>query len=195
MTEERPPTEDQLAEALANAMSHPVRGSVLMILQEFGPKSAREVAADVGESADTVRYHLRRLRAEGLVESVEERARRGVVERFYRSVRAPFVDDDEYSRLAPTQKMRLAVQILKAIFADTSKALRAGTLEGRVDHLTRVRLRVDDQGWKELLKIHRTALDAVERVKEESEERCAAGEDGCIYVTSALLCFECPPKL
>jgi DNA-binding transcriptional ArsR family regulator len=194
MTEDRPPGGDDLGEAVADAMGHPVQGRILMILAESGSKSAQEISAEIHEPADRIRYHLRQLRSRGLIESSEQRARRGVIERFYRSVTTPVVEDATYEALSGSKKMRMAVNILKAVFADTSRALRTGAFERRVDHITRMRLRVDGQGWKELLAIHRTAWKEVERVKIENDERLDPSADDCFWVTSAQLCFECPPS-
>ena len=49
------------------------------------PASATEVAARLGESRQRVNYHVRALERGGLVELVEERARRGCTERVVRA--------------------------------------------------------------------------------------------------------------
>ena len=53
----------------------PLRRAVLEQLREAG--SASEVATRLGETRQRVNYHVRELERAGLVELVEERARRG----------------------------------------------------------------------------------------------------------------------
>lgn len=60
----------------------PLRRRLLDCLQE--PASATQLAADLGLSRQRVNYHLRALEQAGLVELVEERQRRGCVERVLR---------------------------------------------------------------------------------------------------------------
>jgi DNA-binding transcriptional ArsR family regulator len=61
----------------------PLRQAVLEQLRE--PLSATEVAARLGETRQRVNYHVRALERGGLVELVEERPRRGCVERVVRA--------------------------------------------------------------------------------------------------------------
>jgi DNA-binding transcriptional ArsR family regulator len=62
----------------------PLRRRVLEELDE--PASATAVAARLGEPRQKVNYHLRVLEREGLVELVDERRRRGFVERRLQAV-------------------------------------------------------------------------------------------------------------
>src|SRR5215207_8515105 len=67
----------------------PLRRAVLEALQE--PGSATEVAARLGETRQRVNYHVRELERAGLVELVEERARRGCTERVVRATASAVV--------------------------------------------------------------------------------------------------------
>ena len=69
---------------LVSAPLSPLRRAVLEALSE-APASATEVAGALGESRQRVNYHVRALEREGLVELVEERARRGCTERVMRA--------------------------------------------------------------------------------------------------------------
>lgn len=66
------------AEHLRGGIS-PMRRSILELLQE--PGSAATVAAQLGVTRQRVAYHVRELEQAGLVQMVEERTRRGCVER------------------------------------------------------------------------------------------------------------------
>ena len=67
----------------------PLRRAVLEQLRD--PASASEVAARLGESRQRVNYHVRELERAGLVEFVEERARRGCTERVVRATSSAVV--------------------------------------------------------------------------------------------------------
>lgn len=61
----------------------PLRRQLLRCLRE--PASATQLAADLDLSRQRVNYHLRALERDGLLELVEERPRRGCVERILRA--------------------------------------------------------------------------------------------------------------
>ena len=75
---------------LAAALS-PIRMRVLQQMHE--PASATSLAPRLGLSRQTLNYHLRELEREGFLELVEERARRGCVERMLKVTSRAFVVD------------------------------------------------------------------------------------------------------
>ncbi len=75
---------------LAAALS-PIRMRVLEQMHE--PASATSLAPRLGLSRQTLNYHLRELEREGFLELVEERARRGCVERLLKVTSRAFVVD------------------------------------------------------------------------------------------------------
>ena len=78
----------------------PVRRQLLHRLRQ--PASAVEVAGELGLPRQRVNYHLRTLEAAGFLELVEERPRRGCVERVLRtSARAFIVDPGVISPVKP----------------------------------------------------------------------------------------------
>jgi DNA-binding transcriptional ArsR family regulator len=77
-------------ERLQRALS-PLRRRLLGELRT--PTSATQVAAALGLSRQRVNYHLRALESAGLVELVEERQRRGCVERILQTTADAFVVD------------------------------------------------------------------------------------------------------
>ncbi|WP_203454734.1 winged helix-turn-helix domain-containing protein [Jiangella aurantiaca] len=100
----------------------PPRRELLTRLRE--PASATQLAAALGLPRQRVNYHLRVLEAAGLVELVEERKRRGCVERILRAKPgAVVVDpavmsaDDERSRFARLQD-QYAAEHLVSVAAD-----------------------------------------------------------------------------
>ncbi|SDG49705.1 Predicted transcriptional regulator [Lentzea fradiae] len=80
----------------------PLRRQLLASLRE--PASATQLAAALGLPRQKVNYHLRALEAAGLVELVEERRRRGFVERIVRARPGAVVVDPtvvDHDRAAP----------------------------------------------------------------------------------------------
>lgn len=69
----------------------PLRRRLLNLLQE--PASATMLAATLDMPRQRLGYHLRRLEEAGLVEVVEERQRRGFVERILKATAGDFVVD------------------------------------------------------------------------------------------------------
>lgn len=76
----------------------PARRQLLDRLRE--PSSATRLAAELGFSRQRVNYHLRALEEAGLVELVEQRQRRGFVERIVRTRPGAFLVDPSIA--APT---------------------------------------------------------------------------------------------
>ena len=104
--------------AAAAAALDPVRASVLAALAE--PGSATTVAAELGLARQKVNYHLRTLEQHGLVHLVEERKRRGVIERVMAATaRAYIVSTTALGKPAadPARLDRLSSRYLVAIAA------------------------------------------------------------------------------
>jgi DNA-binding transcriptional ArsR family regulator len=121
-------------ERLRQALS-PLRRRLLERLRE--PASATQLAPALGLSRQRVNYHLRALEAAGLVELVEQRQRRGCVERILRATADAFVVDpsvmaaDGFSGLADRYAAEHLVGVAAGTVRDVARmqagAERAGT--------------------------------------------------------------------
>lgn len=119
-------------ERLRGSLS-PLRRTLLHELGEAA--SATELATRLGETRQRVNYHVRELEKAGLVEVVEERARRGCTERVVRATaRAVVVDPDVIGDLGTITQDRFAADMLLALAART------------VSDVARMRERADVQG-------------------------------------------------
>ncbi len=76
-------------DAAAALLAHPLRRRIVAALRE--PGSASSVAQSLGLARQKVNYHLRALETAGLLEPVEERTRRGCIERIVRAKARAFV--------------------------------------------------------------------------------------------------------
>jgi DNA-binding transcriptional ArsR family regulator len=110
--------------AAAMAVLDPVRARILAELAE--PGSATSVAAALGEPRQRVNYHLRALEEHGLVELVEERPRRGLIERVMVATARSYVvsptalgesaaDPDRTDRLSTRYLVALAARIVREV--------------------------------------------------------------------------------
>jgi DNA-binding transcriptional ArsR family regulator len=108
----------QSAVDVSRARLSPLRRRVLAELRE--PASATALAARLGASRQSVNYHVRELERAGLVELVEERRRRGFIERVVRARARAVVADPEVigdlDAVAETQD-RFAADALLALTA------------------------------------------------------------------------------
>jgi DNA-binding transcriptional ArsR family regulator len=80
----------------------PIRRKLLDRLRE--PASATQLAAELDLGRQRVNYHLRALERAGLIELVEERQRRGCVERILVAGADAFVVDPSVMRASPTPR-------------------------------------------------------------------------------------------
>src|ERR1700754_5015024 len=72
----------------ADALFKPRRIEVLRRLTE--PNTCTQIGKDLGDSPQKVYYHVKRLQSAGLVELVDERRVRGIVEGIYRAAAQSF---------------------------------------------------------------------------------------------------------
>jgi DNA-binding transcriptional ArsR family regulator len=177
----------------AAAVGHELRLAIILALLHR-PASAAELAEELGLPADRVRYQLRQLAGAGVVEVAEEKARRGVVERFYLAdERATIFEDEELEEIPPAVLDRMHGQILKASLSDALDSLKAGMISRREGSVVaQMPLRIDAQGWSELVDIYREALDRAIEVRAESAARLREGDEEPLRTSSSVLLFELP---
>ena len=96
----------------------------LKLLERFGgkPVTTKQVADGMGEKAPRLYRHVDALAEEGLLELVEERPKRGTIERYYRTVADRFeVDPNLFSTSSGVADG--ALDMLRSIFRDTESDL------------------------------------------------------------------------
>ncbi|KAA3645523.1 MAG: ArsR family transcriptional regulator [Chloroflexi bacterium] len=85
----------------ANTALKPMRIEILRRLDE--PRTCPELAEALGETPQKIYYHVKQLQKAGMVEKVEERRVRGVVEGYYQAVaRAYWLAPDLVSEIGGT---------------------------------------------------------------------------------------------
>jgi DNA-binding transcriptional ArsR family regulator len=178
---------------IAKALSHPMRGRILSILNER-VASPNEIAEMIGERLPNVSYHVRALQSLGCIELVRTAQRRGAIEHYYRALVRPLFSDRDWKRLPRSARQAVSDVGLQMIWEDTSDAMRTGTFESRADrHLSRTPLVLDEQGWGEvnglLHKVHAEA----EAIAKKSARRLAGADDQGIPTRLVMMHFESQP--
>ncbi len=113
----------------------PLRRQLLNLLQE--PASGTQLAAALDLPRQRVNYHLRELEKAGLVELVEERQRRGCVERILRATAGAFVVDP-----AVMGEARAFTEIQDQYAAEHL----VGVAAGAVRDVARMQAKIDESG-------------------------------------------------
>jgi DNA-binding transcriptional ArsR family regulator len=178
---------------LGAAVAHPLRCRCLTILADRVASPA-EIARELRLEVSNVGYHVGALAEAGLIEEVGQRPVRGAVEHFYRAVVRPITSSEDEEELSLDKRLSFARTIWSLITANATTALAAGTAVERPEHhLTRVPLRVDEQGWSELAEAHMELYERVYEIQSAAAERLGeTPDDPGISTLSVLAFFETP---
>jgi hypothetical protein len=142
----------------------------------------------------TVAYNFRQIAKTGHIECVKKVRRRGSIEHVYATTGlAAYFDDDAWSRLSREERVAMSTGGLRGVFAKAAGALAAGTFDAREDrHLTLIRGRSSEQGWKRAMEILNAAFTALEENRVETERELEEADEEGFRVTYAILGFESP---
>ena len=175
---------------LAKALSHPLRAHVLAILNER-VASPNQISTELEEPLGNVSYHVKTLAELGCIELVDTAPRRGAIEHFYRAVVRPFFGERDWKRMPTSVRQGISDATLQRIWEDASTALDEGTFDRRSDrHLTRSRLVLDEQGWKQVNELLSETSQRVEEVAAESAKRRSDDGEGSFNTSVVLMHFE-----
>jgi DNA-binding transcriptional ArsR family regulator len=175
---------------LAKALSHPLRAHVLAILNDR-VASPNQIATELREPLGNVSYHVKTLAELGCIELVDTAPRRGAIEHFYRAVVRPFFDERDWKRMPASVRQGISDATLQQIWDDASTALDEGSFDRRSDrHLSRSRLVLDEQGWKQVNDLLSDTRKRVEEVAAESAKRRAGDSDTSFSTNVVLMHFE-----
>jgi DNA-binding transcriptional ArsR family regulator len=185
---------DLLNPRIAKALSHPMRAQILTILDER-VASPNEIAEMIGERLPNVSYHVRALLDLDCIELVDTAQRRGAIEHYYRAVVRPFFNDRDWKRLPRSGRQAVSDAALKTTWDDVAEALEAGTFDSRPDrHLSHNDAILDEEGWKDAVKLLSGMLVELRRIESASATRLrASGGDG-IQTKVVAMQFESPAR-
>jgi Bacterial regulatory protein, arsR family len=181
---------------LLRLASEPLRLKTLVILSEEGSAGVSEIAEGLGIGLSEAEDHLKQMHAAGLVELAGEILGRGVIEPSYRPAIRVLWGEEEWAELDAAEQRRVSAWIVHTMYSRVCEALENGSFNARLDaHNSYMVATVDEEGWRDLIRIHAETLEALLAAKEASEQRLAErGEEG-FRVISAMICAELPTRL
>ena len=170
------------------AVSHPVRVRILAMLDD-GPASPKQLAERLGASLGVVAYHVRTLHDLDLLKLVGTRQRRGATEHIYAAVARPAFSDDAWAAMEPVAKQRLLGATLRQIGEHANASAAAGGFDRADAGISRLSVRLDERGWKQLAAASKKWLAEVQRIEEGVGKR-GKSEDELTEAGLVLLLFE-----
>src|SRR4051812_266615 len=126
----RPPGETSEAR-IAKALAHPLRAR---ILQRLGERVASpgDLALELGAPLGVVAYHVRMLRDYDCVELVRTEPRRGALQRYYKAIARPNLDETQWRTLPSGLRQELSGETIpELVRAAGYRGERAGGRDGR----------------------------------------------------------------
>ncbi len=180
----------------AAVLAHPVRVRVLEVLNErdMSPvEFCREGFAPSEMDVSHVAYHFRELAEYGCLTVVEENKRRGSIEHVYRGIGRAYFSDADWSAISPEDKPRITRTVVQGLLARIEGAMMSETFDSRDDrHLSWIAMKLDDQGWKEMVTALAAAFGEVEQIRNDAEKRLVGSGEEPIPATCAILGFPSP---
>jgi DNA-binding transcriptional ArsR family regulator len=173
-----------------SVVGNPSRLAIVSSLS-LQPATAAEVARDLDQPVERVRYHLRWLRDRDLVEIKEKVQRRGTIENVYSvDPRKHLIGRGELEGVSDHRADLAHARLLRLMFREAMDAARAGTYGDKPEHaLLRVLIPLDEEGWEEALTIHDRVTKEVLTVREQSQARLEAGEEEEAILTRVVALF------
>jgi DNA-binding transcriptional ArsR family regulator len=170
-------TDDITDPRLAKALAHPLR---IEILRALGDRTASpsEIAAEVGAPLTNVSYHVRKLRALGLIKLVRKTPKRGVVEHYYSAPARQTVSDEAWAQTPTVVKNALAEAMARQAAGALVQASTSGGFDRKDAHLTRTPMKLDERGWKQISKVLQKALADIDKLAAQAGARLADGATG-----------------
>ena len=165
-----------MSDRLGQLLVHPLRHRLL--LEYAGePDSPSRVAARLGEALNLVCYHTGVLRRHGYVELVRTERRQGALTRFYRSTIGSVIEDGDWEALPVALRRGLAMGTLDQIAAESRRAALDGGFDHRDAHVSRVPLKLDPRGLKDVARLLGQVDAEVARITAAARERTQTARD------------------
>jgi DNA-binding transcriptional ArsR family regulator len=154
----------------------------LKLLERFGgdPVTTKQVADQMGEKAPRLYRHVDALFDAGLLELVEEKPKRGTVERYFRTIASRFEVDPELFTTSAEQRDK-GIEMMRSLIRDTESELvsimsRADDSSLDAGLLMRVAVRGTEDEIEKLGK----------KLQEWLEECQANAQESCLHIARPL---------
>jgi DNA-binding transcriptional ArsR family regulator len=177
-------------ELVVFVVQHPIRVDALQVLNER-EASAPEIARLIGEDLKTVGNHIKTLAELGCIELVRTEKKRGAEEHFYVASLRPHIGDAEWARLSPEARHEISALMFQAIVAEALAAFRNGKFDSRLNrHVSWQPLKLDEEGWDELMEELNESLERIGTIRTRAEERLLKSGGKGFQAIAAALGFE-----
>jgi hypothetical protein len=166
----------------------------VFIEREIGVEQA---SRELGKPVDEVRALVEELIAAAILEvAAGQPGEGGEEDEVLYKLNWGWLDDDRWAQLSLRQRSTISAAIGHLITGEIDLALEVGTFDARIDrHLTRAQLVVDEQGWRDLMRIHDEAFRASIAARDRSAERLRQSGKPGIEGRSVQVLFEMPRSL
>jgi DNA-binding transcriptional ArsR family regulator len=174
------------------ALAHPLRIRLLALLEERDA-SPVQLAEHVEATLGTVAYHVRTLERLGLIEMVATHQRRGATEHVYAAREHPRFSDAAWRDTSPVAKHVMIASILSQIGQYVTQSAAAGGFDRGDAHFTRTALKLDQEGWSEMVEATRGWLEQVRDIEQRSAKRVKRTGEQVFDAGLVVLFFEAVP--
>ena len=176
---------------LVKALSHPTRAHALTVCTHR-PASPKEIAAELGRDVNHVSYHVNELVKLECVELVDTKKRRNADEHFYKATVRHYFDAEAWEKVPSEDRQKLRIDLIKMISGEVARAARAATLDNEDNHISRVAMRLDEQGWAEIVSRLAETLEDVLAIKESAAMRLGESDEAGIDTRVNIIHFVLP---
>ncbi|HET7444943.1 MAG TPA: helix-turn-helix domain-containing protein [Solirubrobacterales bacterium] len=186
----------RLDDGLVAVLSHPLRVRMLASLKTDGDASAMDLSRRLNCTKHNAAYHMKVLKKYDAVELVRVEQRGSTAKRVYRAKVAVEFPTEIWDTLPPVVQGMVIAAVFMTSYADAEVALVDRVYEHRPEsHASWSNLEVDEEGWREILKLTDGALAATKTVLERVQARReAAGDDQpLLKVSLNMSAFILPP--
>jgi DNA-binding transcriptional ArsR family regulator len=175
---------------LLKALAHPTRVHILDILSEGPSSPVRMMRRMENVSLNLVSHHVKVLSELGCIELTETVDRRGAREHIYRARERQFFDREEWEAIDPKQRQPITSVLLRMASEDTNRSLSEGKFDELPDnHLSRSPLKLDREGWSEVVEVLARTLDEILEADARSAERARLSDEPLIPARVVMMQF------
>ena len=147
----------------------------------------------LGVPVSRVAYHVRVLHELGLIELVNTRQRRGAVEHFYKTCQHPRFTDDAWDKLDIVSKQRVLTSLLESAHEYAMRSASAGGFDEPDAHFTTTRMKLDDEGWRQIASLSKLWLEEVAAVEADAAARIADDPHSAVDAGLVIQFFKAVP--
>lgn len=180
---------------LIAAVSHPTRLQAMTILAEEEATPA-QIAAKIGAPINNVSYHIKILVELDCVELVRVQQAGGgrVAERVYTATRRAMLDDEDWKTLNDKEKLRFRSELMRLISEDIGAAMALGAFaEDDDNHVSRMPMKLDRDGWDEVVALLASTLDELFAIQERVDKRTDGDAERPHHTKVNIIHFRSPP--